>query len=463
VKIIVSVVVTVVVLGILAGVGMSLRGKSDSGKSEGTPVRVEPVKRGDLVEIVSAPGQLQPRTKVSISAKTTARIIELPFEEGASVKKDQVIVQLDAKDLQAQLDATEARQAAQAGEIEVGHARLKSQEAQIESARVQLADAERDLHRQNELLSTKDVSQSAVDVAQAKVDQLKAALNSTISSMEAEKASLIVSKHQLDAAKAEIARARDSLSYTTITSPIDGVITRLNAKVGEMVVTGTMNNSGTVILEVADLSEMQVDAQIDESNIASVHEGQKAKVRISAYPDETFDGTVKLVGLDVVDPRMGGGGGNNQGGNQGRWYRARVVVDTKNRRIPSGLSSDVDIETNNHKNVIKVPTQAVMGRPVDELPADAKNKPEVDKNKTLATVVFCYGDGKAKMTPVTIGASDMTHTEITSGLKDNDKVIIGPYKILPTLNESMKLKEDTSATSKPTTTTTNATTKPQSK
>jgi HlyD family secretion protein len=460
VKIIVSVVVTVVVLGILAGVGISLRGKSgDSGKSEGMPVRVEPVKRGDLVEIVSAPGQLQPRTKVSISAKTTARIIELPFEEGASVKKDQVIVQLDAKDLQAQLDATEARQAAQAGEIEVGHARLKSQEAQIESARVQLADAERDLHRQNELLSTKDVSQSAVDVAQAKVDQLKAALNSTISSMEAEKASLIVSKHQLDAAKAEIARARDSLSYTTITSPIDGVITRLNAKVGEMVVTGTMNNSGTVILEVADLSEMQVDAQIDESNIASVHEGQKAKVRISAYPDETFDGTVKLVGLDVVDPRMGGGGGGgNQGGNQGRWYRARVVVDTKNRRIPSGLSSDVDIETNNHKNVIKVPTQAVMGRPVDELPADAKNKPEVDKNKTLATVVFCYADGKAKITPVTIGASDMTHTEITSGLKDSDKVIIGPYKILPTLNESMKLKEDTSATSKPTT---QATTKPK--
>jgi predicted component of type VI protein secretion system len=103
-----------------------------------------------------------------------------------------------------------------------------------------------------------------------------------------------------------------------------------------------------------------------------------------------------------------------------------------------------------------------MGRPVDELPADAKNKPEVDKNKTLATVVFCYVDGKAKMTPVTIGASDMTHTEITSGLKDSDKIIIGPYKILPTLNESMKLKEDTSATSKPSATT-NATTKPQSK
>jgi hypothetical protein len=103
-----------------------------------------------------------------------------------------------------------------------------------------------------------------------------------------------------------------------------------------------------------------------------------------------------------------------------------------------------------------------MGRPVDELPADAKNKPEVDKNKTLATVVFRFEDGKAKITPVTIGASDMTHTEVTSGLKDSDKIIIGPYKALPGMSDGMKVKEDTSATTKPTTVaTTNATTKPK--
>src|SRR5207249_8779000 len=111
-----------------------------------------------------------------------------------------------------------------------------------------------------------------------------------MSSLEAEKASLIVSKHQLTAAAAEIARARDNLSYATITSPIDGIVTRLNAKIGEMVVMGTMNNAGTVILEVSDLTEMQVDAQIDESNIASVKDGQHAKVRISACPVELIDG-----------------------------------------------------------------------------------------------------------------------------------------------------------------------------
>jgi HlyD family secretion protein len=461
VKKLVTAVIVLVVLGGLVGVGLKMRGNAADPKGEGTTVRVEPVKRGDLTEIVSAPGQLQPKTKVSLSAKTTARIMDLPYDEGAMVKKGDVLVQLDSKDLQAQLDAAEAHHAAQAGEILVGQARLGSLRAQIESAKVQLADADRDLRRQKELLATKDVSPSIVDVAQAKVDQFKAALDSALSTLEAEKASLVVSKHQLDAAEAEIARARDNLSYATISSPIDGIVTRVNAKIGEMVVMGTMNNMGTVILEVSDLSEMQVDAQIDESNIASVKSGQHAKVRISAYADETFDGTVKLVGLDVVDPRMGGGmqGGGGGGGNQGRWYRAKVVVDTKGRQIPAGLSADVDIETNAHKNVIKVPTQAVMGRPVDELPAGVKDKPEVDKNKTLATVVFRYDDGKAVTTPVTIGASDMTHTEITSGLKDGQRLITGPYKILPTLNDGMKVKEDTSAaTTKPAATT--STTKP---
>jgi HlyD family secretion protein len=198
---------------------------------------------------------------------------------------------------------------------------------------------------------------------------------------------------------------------------------------------------------------MQVDAQIDEINIANVKAGQQAKVRISAFPDQLFDGEVKLVGMDIADQRFGGGGNNGGGGNsqQGRWYRAKVVVNTTGKRVPAGLSADVDIETQRHKDIIKVPTQAVMGRPVEELPADIKTRPEVDKNKQLATVVFLLVDGKAKITPVTIGASDMTHTQITSGIKDGDRLIIGPYKVLPSLKNDAKVKEDTSGTTKPTT------------
>jgi HlyD family secretion protein len=225
-----------------------------------------------------------------------------------------------------------------------------------------------------------------------------------------------------------------------------------------------MNNAGTVIMEVSDLSEMQVDAQVDESNIAAVKDEQKAKIRIAAYPDELFDGVVKLVSLDTADmssrSNQGGGGGNQM---QGKWYRARVVLDTKGRRIPAGLSADVDIETHVHRNVIKVPTQAVMGRPFDELPAAVKNKPEVDANKTLVTVVFKYDNGKAVMTPVAIAAGDMTHTVITSGLSDGDRIITGPYKALPGLKDGQEVKEQEATTqpakaAKPTTT--NSTTQP---
>jgi HlyD family secretion protein len=310
-----------------------------------------------------------------------------------------------------------------------------------------------------ELIATKDVAQSLVDEAQARVDQLKAQLEGALSSLEADRASLTVQRHQLEAAGAEILRAKDNLSYTTIVSPIDGIVTRMNAKVGEMVVTGTMNNMGTVILEVSDLSEMQVDAQIDENTVADVESGQKAKVRIAAFADQLFDGEVKLVGLDVADSRFGNNSMFSSNANQGRWYRAKIVVDTAGKRVPVGLSADVDIETERHRNIIKVPTQSVMGRPVDELPDEAKNRPEVDKNKQLATIVFVVKDGKAKITPVTIGASDMTHTHITSGLTDGEHLIVGPYKALPGLKDGNKVKEEFGAASKPTTAATTATTK----
>ena len=454
--VIISSIVLVVLLSIGVLVGMKMRnGKSGSGGGGGeTAVRVEPVALGELVEIVSAPGQVQPKTKVQISARVAARIVEIPFDEGQAVSKGSattkpsMLVKLDTTELEAQLRAVQARAAAQKAQVQESEAQIAAQDATIAASKVMLEDARRDLNRQKQLLKSKDVSQQIVDQAQAKVDQMERQLESSIKSIEAARIGLIVQQHQIEAAEAETVRARENLSYAIIYSPIDGIVTRLNAKYGEMVVMGTMNNAGTVIMEVSDLSEMQIEAQIDETNVASVKEGQKAKVRIAAFPDETFEGVVKNVGLDTAELRgqnFGGGGGGSM---QGKWYKAKVVLDTKGKRIPAGLSADVDIETKKHTNVVRVPTQAVMGRPIDELPEAAKSKPEVDKNKTLATVVFKFEDGTAKVTPVTIDASDMTHTVVTSGIKAGEKIIIGPYKALPGMSDGMKVKDE-KATTKP--------------
>ena len=444
-----TILITALVVGAAAvGVAVKMRGGGDSGAD--TVVRIEPVERGALVESVSAPGQVQPKTKVSISARVAARIVELPYKEGEVITKGRtgsatqptvepsVLVRLDSKDLEAQLRAAQARYDAQKSQITVSEGRIGSQEAQINALRVQLDDAERDLKRQKELLASKDVSQATVDTAQAKRDQFDAELEAQVQSVAADRVNLTVLQHQLDAADAEIARARDSLSYTTITSPIDGILTKINSQVGELVVIGTMNNPGTVIMEVADLDTMIVNARVDEGSIAQLKVGQRVTVRTQAYNKETFEGTVSAVALALTEEK-----------DNSRYYKCEVLLKTNGRRIFSGLTADVEIETARHENVLTIPSQAVLGRPVDDLPQALRDKPEVDKSKSLVTVVYRMIDGKAVITPVKVGASDVTRTIIESGLNEGETVVVGPYKVLEKLTNDQKVKDEKTVTTQP--------------
>ena len=174
-KFVIIAVVVLATLGVVSTAGVWLaKGALGKGGGGGTSVRVEKVTRGDLVEFVSASGEVEPKTKVSISARVAARIAELPFDEGDVVKKGDILVKFDDKDLRAALDSVKARYAAEEAQIGVSEQRIKSQESQLTSQRIQVADAERDLRRQTQLLQTRDVSQSVVDTAQARVDNLKA-------------------------------------------------------------------------------------------------------------------------------------------------------------------------------------------------------------------------------------------------------------------------------------------------
>jgi HlyD family secretion protein len=466
VRILIRVVVGVVILAAglwLAGRWWSSRAKADA--DQPTTVRVEPAVRGSLVEFISAAGEIQPRARVSISARVSARIAELPFKEGDRVTKGDpnanppippsVLVKLDSKDLEAQLNSVQARRAAEEASLQVSRIRVAVQQAQIEALKVMQANDRRELKRKSELLSNKDVSQSEVDQLQAKVDQQEAQLAGAVATLEAEKGGLLVMQHNIEAAEAEIAKAKDNLTYATILSPIDGVVTRLNAEVGEVVVTGTMNNAGTMIMEVADLSQMMLEAKVDESSIAEVHPGQKAKVRMEAFRDRVFDGVVHTVALANFDPQFARGSGSNSrnmGSDGGKSYRVDIRVDMKDARKLSGLSADADIETRRYDDVVKVPSQSVLGRAPDSLPESVRNRPEVDTTKATVPVVYRIVDDKAVATPVAIGASDFTHTVIKSGLSEGDLIIAGPYKVLEGLKDGQKVKRDGSATTKPSTT-----------
>ncbi len=445
--IIITVVITLVVV-IVVGLLVSRKGRNS--KKNAQAVQIEQAQDGELVEFISAPGEIEPKKNVEISAKVSSRIVKLPYDEGDIVTSGDpnanppvpasILVRLDAKDLESQLRLSQAARSAQAAQGEVEKAMIAGQKASLIGLSASLKEAANDLKRKKGLLDSQDISQSSFDQAQCKVDELNAQYEAAKHNLKSAELNLVVLHHNLEAADARISQANEALSYTTISSPIDGVVTRVNAEEGEIAMTGTMNNPGTIILEVADLSQMLVVAQVDEADIGGLKVGQRAKVYVQAFSDIQFKGVVDSIALKHTMSR-----------NATKYFRTEILLDNdaNTTKLYSGLSADVDIETKKHTDIIKVPSQAVLAREVDSLPLDIRdNSKELDKNKTHATVVYRYNDGKAVVTPVKIGPSDLTHTIITSGISADDKIVVGPYKVLDSLKHDQILKDERGAKEK---------------
>jgi HlyD family secretion protein len=371
---------------------------------EATTVQVAEVERGDLVRTVNAPGAIEPETLVDVSAQVSARIVSLPFREGDDVRKGDVIVRLDSEDLQARLDASLAR--------------LASERARLEGAKASLRLSEIDYGRMKELYETRDVARTLLDQAEASYEQAKAnvaAIEASIKSLEA-----------------DIVERRKDLANAVVTAPIDGTITKLNSEVGELVL-GTSQNIGTVIMMIADLRSMLVRARIDESNVSLVQPGQPAKVYLNAFKDRVFEGEVQRVSLQQQVHRDG---------------TSYVEAELKLRlgeedRLQTGLTASADIEVETLRGVLKVPSQAVLDRRVDEIPKDIRDaSPHVDAQKTFTHVVYRVIDGEAVETPVVIGPSDLTHTVVTAGVSAGDRVVAGPYKVLLSIKHGQKVRDE---------------------
>ena len=437
--IIITVIVTLVAV---SAVWIFIRIKTSASRKP-TVVRIEKAQRGELIEFVSAPGEIEPRINVKISAKVSARITELPYEEGDIVTAGNadanppvpasVLLRLDDKDLQSRLLSAQANYSAQAAQLEVEKARIASQQANLIGLDASLKQAQRDLERQKGLLESQDISQATFDQTQLTFDELKSRHNSAKHTLNAAELNLVVMQHNLESVGAGVTQAKEALSYTTITSPIDGVVTRINAEVGEVVIFGTMNNPGTVILEVADLSTMLLVAQVDEADVGKLRVGQRAKVFVQTFPDDEFKGVVDSIALTHrISPSTGT-----------KYFRTEILLEGDVKKLFSGLTAHVDIETIKHENILNVPSQAVLGRPIDDLPLKIReNCPQVDKEKTFTPVVYRYIDDKAVVTPVKIGPSNMTHTVILSGITENDKIVVGPYKELEGLKHEKKIRDE---------------------
>jgi HlyD family secretion protein len=377
-------------------------------KAQGIKVRMETIAPRTLIETIKAPGKIEPHTKVEISSEVSARIEALPFREGQMVRKGDMVVSLDDRDLKAALASAEARRDGEAF-------RLQSEQARFTGLLSTLSFAKKELERKQKLFDTGDLSRQDLDNAMQRADDLQA-------QVEAIKHSISVIESSMAGAKADIDQSKMLLAKTVIVAPMDGVITLLNAEVGEVVLVGTMNNPGTVIMTVADLSRMILKAEVAETDISKIALGQPSKVHINAYRDETYSGTVTQIALQRTEKLDGTG-----------YFETEVEIDLRGGRILSGLVANVDIEIANH-NGLAVESQAIVDRIVEELPDSVKrDNPLVDMAKKTTSVAYKVVNGKTVCTPVKRGPSDDTHSVVLAGLSDGEKVVVGPYKVLENL------------------------------
>ena len=373
------VIIVFIIFAALISAKLALRASAKA-INNGHVVRLENPQIGELIEYVSAPGEIEPKTKVELSAKVSARIIEMPYEEGDFVTKGDpdadppipasVLVRLDAKDLESQLRSAEASLEGQTAQLEVEKSRIASQKATLVGLEARLEQSKRDYERQKGLAESQDISLAVYEQAELALNELQSQYESSKHSLNSAELGLIVLQHNLDAAKERVTEAKDNLTYTTITSPIDGVIIRKNAEVGEMVIYGTMNNPGTVIVEVADLSKMLVVAQVDEADIAKVKVGQNAIVEVDAFPDKEFKGFVNSVALS-----------HTSSANGTKYFQTEILLDAVEEKLYSGLTAHVEIETRKHSDVLMLPTQAILGIDIDDLPLEIR-EPYCKNNQT---------------------------------------------------------------------------------
>jgi HlyD family secretion protein len=384
-------------------------------------VQTEKVKRQNLTQVVTATGKVQSETKVNISAEVSGEIVELPFKEGDEVKKGDLLVKIKP-------DAYYPQLKQQTAGIKVQESNLKTQE-------VNLRKYQLELNRIKELYNKGLASTSDLDNAQANVDATLAQMNTV--------------RAQINQQRASLSSVEYDLSKTTIYSPMAGTVTQLNNEKGEKVL-GTSYNIGSQIMTVSDLSKMEAQVEVSETDVTLISIGDTARIQIDAFPDRVFNGYVYEIANTAKSKSAG-----TQEEVVNFVVKIRIMNDGFDLR--PGMSCTVDIEVKKKENVIAVPIQSVTTRDDDStkmLKTNAENKdtPEnLTSNKETKLlkkikpkeVVFVIENNVVKKKEVKTGISNDTYIEITEGLEEGIEVVKGSFKAInKDLEDGSKIKID---------------------
>jgi HlyD family secretion protein len=358
-----------------------------------TTAKVEKV---DLVSKVTANGKIQAQRKVDMSALVMGQIVNLAVKEGDHVKKGQLLLQIDRAQLAAQARASEAT--------------LAAMRHDLDAARATAAQAKFDFDRANEQHKGNILAEADLQKAR--------------SNLETAQATLAATESRMNSTMATLAASRDSLSKTTVTAPIDGIVTALPVKEGEVTVIGTMNNPGTQLLTISDMATVEAVMMVDETSVPGVKVGQKAVLSIDAYPNRKFEGTVAEVGSSPIpktDPDLLTLVANSEAIN----FKVKIRLDNPPDTIRPGFSVTADIVTARRDGATAIPIQALIVRDVEK-----KDKaPTVGRAETEEGV-YTIKDGKLEFKKVKTGIAGELLIEVTEGPQPGQEIVTGPFKVL---------------------------------
>ena len=370
-----------------------------------TTVRVEPE---DMVSKVTANGKVQAEKKVDLSALVMGQIVNLAVRNGDVVRKGDFLLQID-------------RNQAAAGEAGSAAA-LEGSLAARDSSRTTLLQAERDFERAKKNFEAKILPEADFQRAKAAVETAQADFQ--------------VAERRVELNRANLSASRDTLSKTTVRAPIGGVVTNLPVKEGEVTVIGTMNNPGTQLMTISDMSSVEAVLIVDETDVPSVKVGQKTVLSIEAYPVKAFEGLVTQVENSPIarnDPDLQGLITTSDAIN----FKVRVKVLHPPDTVRPGFSVTADVVTGAKPRVLAIPLAAVIIRdsPKQERTAAGRIKTE--------TGVYAFQDGKARFVAIELGLSGELKVEVMGGLKRGQEIITGPFKTLRTLKDGERVKIET--------------------
>ena len=406
-------IIAVVVVGLLATMGFLATQRQGRGAVE---VRVEAVGLRDLVDDVSATGHIEPKTHVDITTDVAGRIIELPVEEGQDVEEGDLLLQIDPALYRAGVDRAEAA-------LAQAEANLAQQEATYEQA-------QRDADRLTALQA-----RGTDFVTEAEVEQ-------AVTNANVQRRLLEASEHQVQQADASLDQERDRLGKTTIRAPMSGRITRLNVERGETAIVGTMNNPGSLLLTVADLSVMEAVIEVDETDVPDIAIGDSAYVEIDAFPNRRFVGTVTEIGNSSIVPLNPATSG---GSAQAIDFEVRIELRAPPEGIRPDLSATADVITDTRDQVPSIPITALTLMDADEYEEiPNENLPSAPRSDAVRDIegVFVVEGDVVRFRPVEIGIAGENYFEVVSGIEVGTTVVSGSFQAIRELQDGSRIQID---------------------